>query len=102
MQRLRSISARLAPEHSFLSFRAGPLLLPLCPLRLSPFPSPLLTRSLSTSPSRLSRIPPMMDDSIKQHYLADSPPTVVKLEVKSHFDNLQDEKLRKYAHFISR
>ncbi|RJE25520.1 dipeptidyl peptidase III [Aspergillus sclerotialis] len=43
-----------------------------------------------------------MNDQIKQHYLADSPPTVVKLEVKSHFDKLQDDKLRKYAHFISR
>ena len=44
----------------------------------------------------------MMDENTKQHYLADSPPTVVRLEVKTHFDNLQDAKLRKYAHFISR
>lgn len=44
----------------------------------------------------------MMDESIKQHYLADSPPTVVRLEVKQHFDKLQDPKLRKYAHYISR
>lgn len=44
----------------------------------------------------------MMDDKTKQHYLADSPPTVVRLEVKQHFDSLQDEKLKKYAHFISR
>ena len=43
-----------------------------------------------------------MDDSIKQHYLADSPPTVVRLEVKSHFETLKDQKLRKYAHFMSR
>lgn len=43
-----------------------------------------------------------MDAQTKQHYLADSPPTVVKLEIKSHFDNLKDEKLRKYAHFLSR
>ncbi|ODM22172.1 hypothetical protein SI65_03018 [Aspergillus cristatus] len=43
-----------------------------------------------------------MDESIKQHYLADSPPTVVRLEVKQHFDKLQDPKLRKYAHYISR
>lgn len=44
----------------------------------------------------------MMDESVKQHYLADSPPTVVRLEVKQHFDKLQDPKLRKYAHYISR
>ncbi|PLB54335.1 dipeptidyl peptidase [Aspergillus steynii IBT 23096] len=43
-----------------------------------------------------------MDPSIKQHYLADSPPTVVRLEVKSHFDSLTDVKLRKYAHYMSR
>ncbi|KAG0156735.1 hypothetical protein PDIDSM_3916 [Penicillium digitatum] len=43
-----------------------------------------------------------MNESIKQHYLADSPPTVVRLEVKSHFDNLKDQNLRKYAHFMSR
>ncbi|PLN76909.1 dipeptidyl peptidase [Aspergillus taichungensis] len=43
-----------------------------------------------------------MDANIKQHYLADSPPTVVRLEVKHHFDGLKDEKLRKYAHYMSR
>ncbi|KAJ5179681.1 hypothetical protein N7492_002891 [Penicillium capsulatum] len=43
-----------------------------------------------------------MDDNVKQHYLADSPPTVVRLEIKSHFDTLKDETLRKYAHYMSR
>jgi hypothetical protein len=43
-----------------------------------------------------------MDDSVKQHYLADSPPTVVRLEIKTHFDTLKDQNLRKYAHFMSR
>ncbi|KAL4767607.1 peptidase family M49-domain-containing protein [Aspergillus nidulans var. acristatus] len=43
-----------------------------------------------------------MDANVKQHYLADSPPTVVRLEVKHHFDNLKDKNLRKYAHYISR
>ncbi|KAJ5719516.1 dipeptidyl peptidase [Penicillium malachiteum] len=43
-----------------------------------------------------------MDDNVKQHYLADSPPTVVRLEIKPHFDSLQDETLRKYAHYMSR
>ncbi|KAL2816147.1 peptidase family M49-domain-containing protein [Aspergillus granulosus] len=43
-----------------------------------------------------------MDANVKQHYLADSPPTVVRLEIKHHFDNLKDKNLRKYAHHISR
>ena len=43
-----------------------------------------------------------MDDNVKKHYLADSPPTVVRLEIKPHFESLQDEKLRKYAHYMSR
>ena len=43
-----------------------------------------------------------MDQSVKQHYLADSPPSVVRLEIKTHFDTLKDQNLRKYAHFMSR
>ncbi|KAF7713068.1 Dipeptidyl-peptidase 3 [Penicillium ucsense] len=43
-----------------------------------------------------------MDASVKQHYLADSPPSVVRLEIKSHFDTLKDESLRRYAHYMSR
>ncbi|KMP08470.1 dipeptidyl-peptidase 3 [Coccidioides immitis RMSCC 2394] len=30
------------------------------------------------------------------------PPTVVRLEIKQHFDALKDEKLKRYAHFVSR
>lgn len=43
-----------------------------------------------------------MDESVKKHYLADSPPSVVRLEIKTHFDTLKDQNLRKYAHFMSR
>lgn len=43
-----------------------------------------------------------MDANAKQHYLADSPPTVVRLEIKPHFEALKDEKLKRYAHFMSR
>jgi dipeptidyl-peptidase-3 len=43
-----------------------------------------------------------MDPKIKQHYLADSPPTVVRLEIKPHFEALKDEKLKRYAHYMSR
>ncbi|KAH8910857.1 putative dipeptidylpeptidase III [Coniochaeta sp. PMI_546] len=34
-------------------------------------------------------------------YLADAPPSVVRLEIKKHFDSLS-EKQQRYAHFISR
>ena len=43
-----------------------------------------------------------MDGTTKQHYLADSPPTVVRLEIKPHFDALETDRQRRYAHFISR
>ncbi|EER26060.1 dipeptidyl peptidase III, putative [Coccidioides posadasii C735 delta SOWgp] len=43
-----------------------------------------------------------MDAKVKEQYLADSPPTVVRLEIKQHFDALKDEKLKRYAHFVSR
>ncbi|KAK2776132.1 hypothetical protein FQN53_002863 [Emmonsiellopsis sp. PD_33] len=45
---------------------------------------------------------PAMDAKTKQQYLADSPPTVVRLEIKPHFDALKEEKQKRYAHFISR
>lgn len=41
-----------------------------------------------------------MDKDQLKHYLADSPPLVVPLKIKPHFDALSDkEKL--YAHYIS-
>ncbi|KAI0482803.1 peptidase family M49 [Xylariaceae sp. FL0804] len=42
-----------------------------------------------------------MDAQELRHYLADSPPTVVRLEIEKHFDALNDQRKR-YAHFISR
>jgi hypothetical protein len=75
--------------------------LPLLPLhRVSRLLTPNLVNSFS-SYSHLTRAP-AMDESVKQHYLADSPPTVVRLEIKTHFDTLKDQNLRKYAHFMSR
>jgi dipeptidyl-peptidase III len=35
------------------------------------------------------------------HYLADQPPTVVRLEIEKHFEALND-KQKRYAHFISK
>ncbi|KAI1345137.1 peptidase family M49 [Xylariaceae sp. FL0016] len=42
-----------------------------------------------------------MDAQELKHYLADSPPTVVRLEIEKHFEALND-KQKRYAHFISR
>jgi dipeptidyl-peptidase-3 len=90
---------RLPPDHRFLWPRAFPRRRAVlrASFRAVP-PSPSLYRSSSSS----SPSPSAMDEKTKQHYLADSPPTVVKLQVQPHFDNLQDDKLRKYAHFISK
>ncbi|PGH08246.1 hypothetical protein AJ79_06032 [Helicocarpus griseus UAMH5409] len=53
------------------------------------------------SPAQTSIETPAMDPKVKQQYLADSPPTVVRLEIKPHFEAL-DDKQKRYAHFISR
>lgn len=42
-----------------------------------------------------------MDAKDLVHYLADQPPTVVRLEIEKHFEALTD-KQKRYAHFISK
>lgn len=42
-----------------------------------------------------------MDPGERVHYLADSPPSIVRLEIESHFEALNDQQKR-YAHFISK
>jgi dipeptidyl-peptidase III len=42
-----------------------------------------------------------MDTKSLSQYLADAPPTVVRLEIKPHFEALTD-KQKRYAHHISR
>ncbi|KAJ3579685.1 hypothetical protein NPX13_g886 [Xylaria arbuscula] len=42
-----------------------------------------------------------MDAQDLKHYLADAPPSVVRLEIEKHFEPLAD-KQKRYAHFISR
>ncbi|KAL9108817.1 MAG: hypothetical protein Q9227_006474 [Pyrenula ochraceoflavens] len=42
-----------------------------------------------------------MDASVKKQYLADNPPTVVRLEIRPHFEALTDDQ-KLYAHYISR
>lgn len=92
MHSLRGIAPRLLTRSSVL------LPLPLNRLTLAHrLPKLRCPFSLSHS-SRIS----IMNDNVKQHYLADSPPSVVRLEIKSHFDTLKDESLRRYAHYMSR
>lgn len=42
-----------------------------------------------------------MDTQELAAYFADSPPSVVRLEIAKHFDALTD-KQKRYAHFISK
>ena len=42
-----------------------------------------------------------MDEVTLKQYLADAPPTVVRLEIKNHFDKLS-EKEKAYAHWMGR
>lgn len=41
-----------------------------------------------------------MDPDQLKHYLADSPPSVVPLSIKPHFEALNDQE-KLYAHYIS-
>jgi hypothetical protein len=68
--------------------------------RISSPPLPLeLTRRLSVSTTTNTMTATIDSETLKQ-YLADSPPTVVPLAIKPHFDALSDkEKL--YAHHLS-
>jgi hypothetical protein len=42
-----------------------------------------------------------MDEQTLKQYLADSPPTVVRLEIEPHFNALTDQQ-KLYAHHLSR
>jgi len=57
----------------------------------------------TTSLNRLSNIQQhlRMDTQELKHFLADSPPSAVKLVIKKHFEALDDQQKR-YAHYISR
>ncbi|KAJ5683225.1 dipeptidyl peptidase 3 [Penicillium macrosclerotiorum] len=90
MHSLRGIAPRLLTRSSVL---------PPLPLRRLTHRFPALCLPFSLSHSSQA---PAMDENVKKHYLADNPPTVVRLEIKSHFDTLENESLRKYAHYMSR
>lgn len=61
--------------------------------------SKFTSRHTSSAPSL--RYCSNMDAQELSNYYADSPPTVVRLEIAKHFDALT-EKQKRYAHFISR
>ena len=68
--------------------------------------SPLqkLFRRLSQLASQIAAVVPAnsrMDPSARSHYLADNPPTVVRLEIAPHFAALSPKEKR-YAHHLSR
>ena len=42
-----------------------------------------------------------MDASELVHFLADQPPSVVRLEIEKHFEALNEQQKR-YAHFLSK
>lgn len=67
-----------------------PLLSASSPPSTTPYPA----RQLATMAGKLD---PAL---VKQHH-ADSPPTVVRLEIESHFEPLED-KQKRYAHYISK
>lgn len=59
---------------------------------------PAAKRSLPFAPQRFFA---KMNPDERAHYLADSPPSVVRLEIEAHFEALSDQQKR-YAHFISK
>lgn len=61
-----------------------------------------ITKTATFATATTSTVHAKMDAQTKQHYLADSPPSVVRLEIKQHFEALKDESLKRYAHFMSR
>jgi dipeptidyl-peptidase-3 len=99
MQLMRGIAPRLSLTRS--SVRPPLPLHSLHRLHRLPLSSPTAIHSKHFSLSHSYRVL-NMDDNVKQHYLADSPPSVVKLEIKAHWDTLKDESLKRYAHFMSR
>lgn len=61
--------------------------------------SPILVSSLASQSNR--RYLNTMDAQDIKAYLADSPPSVVRLEIAKHFEALTD-KQKRYAHYISK
>lgn len=67
----------------------------------SPIAPPRASRVSSFALANPTRRHLTMDAKELSSYLADSPPTVVRLEIAKHFDALTDRQKR-YAHYISK
>ncbi|KAK7528961.1 peptidase family M49-domain-containing protein [Phyllosticta citriasiana] len=71
------------------------------PVKRVPLPLPLLEPRRNSSTATISNYSsPAMDQDVVKHYLADSPPTVVPLAIKPHFEALNDNQ-KLYAHYLS-
>lgn len=86
-------AARRVAASSLIALKTPALAAP----RASSVPSVTFTLTL-TRPTRRHLT---MDAKELSSYLADSPPTVVRLEIAKHFDALTDRQKR-YAHYISK
>lgn len=82
--------------------------LPIVPHSMSrtPFPSilaraDLFLQHLVTSSPKITEESYIMDAKTRALYLADDPPTVVRLEIAAHF-NVLNAKQKRYAHHLSR
>ena len=91
-----SLVARRLPSLSSTAFRSTARIASATRLR------PRLAVATSTSSLYFqARRPFTMDAAELTHYLADEPPSVVRLEIEKHFEPL-DAKQKRYAHFISK
>ena len=96
----RALAAkRLLSPPSALKFSSqNPLFTSRSPPSSSPSLTPIKCNSFSSTTFKLTA---KMNAAELANYLADSPPSAVRLEIKKHFDAL-DDKQKLYAHYISR
>src|SRR5690242_13657928 len=67
--------------------------------RQAPATSSPLLHTIYTQRARL-HTKMTIDESVLKHYLADSPPTIVPLAIKPHFEALSEAE-KHYSHFLS-
>ncbi|QYT02480.1 Dipeptidyl peptidase 3 [Trichoderma simmonsii] len=85
-----------------ISRRSPAIRFPVASLKHRPILRHNLAPRLATvALSRLFASTPNMKPEDLKHYLADQPPSVVRLEIEKHFGLLTDQQKR-YAHFISK
>lgn len=97
MHRLSHSAAKTAARRVVTSSPIAPKTTPVLTSGASRVPS--LTFTLTHTQSTRRHF--TMDAKDLSSYLADSPPTVVRLEIAKHFEALTDRQKR-YAHYISK